>query len=425
MYKVFIAEDEIVVREGLRNSIQSGGTGPFVLVGEASDGGEMALSIMKDVKPDILITDIRMPFVDGLSLSRIIKKILPWIKIIIISGHDEFQYAQEAISIGVDEYILKPISASDMLSTLNKLVDRIEQEKRHLSSIENLKLQAQSNSDLIKERWLCDLVTGIVKTEDALEKAGDMGIDLIAHRYLVAIINLSTSSENYSEMITAKLHINSLIDNQEEVLCFSQSRDSFILLLKQLVSESLEETAYTLGQAIKYEIERNSDCMVSIGIGSLVERIGSLSQSYADAEKAVKFSIKTGQKLIIGTHDLNAFSEIDFLKLDGSPPISERLKYVKKSGVDEIIAQYITMIGGDHPFETTLIGYYLLYDLMVAISKIIDELGGVSQDVIPWLSQKTQLSEIASSKDTSVKGGKINPRYIYRVQGIKISRKVL
>ena len=106
MYKVFIAEDEIVVREGLRNSIQSG-PGPFVLFGEASDG-EMALSIMKDVKPDILITDIRMPFVDGLSLSRIIKKILPWIKIIILSDLDEFQYAQEAISIGVDEYLLKP-----------------------------------------------------------------------------------------------------------------------------------------------------------------------------------------------------------------------------------------------------------------------------------------------------------------------------
>jgi len=400
MYKVFIAEDEIVVREGLRNSIQSG-TGPFVLVGEASDG-EMALSIMKDVKPDILITDIRMPFVDGLSLSRIIKKILPWIKIIIISGHDEFQYAQEAISIGVDEYKLKPISASDMLSTLNKMVDRIEQEKKHLSSIENLKQQAQSNADLIKERWLCDLVTGIVKTEDALEKGGNMGIDLIAHGYLVVIIKLSTSSENYSDLIAAKLHINSLIDNQEEVLCFSQSRDTIILLLKQFVSESLEETAYTLGQAIKYEVERNTECMVVIGIGSLVERIGSLSQSYAEAEKAVKFSVKTGQKLIVGSHDLNAFSEIDFLKLDGSP-ISERLKYVKKSGIDEIIAQYITMVG-DHPFQTTLIGYYLLYDLMVAISKIIDELGGSVQDVIPWGLQKTQLSEIASSKETFCEG---------------------
>ncbi|HPY44616.1 MAG TPA: response regulator [Sphaerochaeta sp.] len=403
MYKVFIAEDEIVVREGLRNTIQSG-TGPFVLAGEASDG-EMALSIMKDVKPDILITDIRMPFVDGLSLCRIIKKILPWIKIIIISGHDEFQYAQEAISIGVDEYLLKPISASDMLETLNKLVDRIEQEKKHLSSIEHLKLQAQSSSDLIRERWLSDLVTGIVKTEDALESAGDMGIDLIAHSYLVAIIKLSTSLENYSDLITAKLHINSLIDNQEEVLCFSQSRDTIILLLMQLVSESLEETAYTLGQAIKYEVERNTKCMVAVGIGSLVERIGSLSQSYADAEKAIHFSVKTGQKLIIGTHDLSSFSEIDFLKLDGSS-ISERLKYVKKSGVDEIIAQYVTMIG-DQPLQTTLIGYYLLYDLMVAISKIIDELGGDVQEVIPSLPQKTQLSEMAASKETFCDGVKL------------------
>lgn len=396
MYKVFIAEDEIVVREGLRNTIQSS-PDPFVLVGEASDG-EMALSIMKDVKPDILITDIKMPFVDGLTLSRIIKKILPWIKIIIISGHDEFQYAQEAISIGVDEYLLKPISAADMLQTLNKLVERIEQEKSQLSNIEHLKLQAQSSSDLVRERWLGDLVTGIVKTEDALEKGGDMGLDLIAHNYLVTIIKLSASSENYSDLISANLHINNLVDNQEEVLCFSQSRDTIILLLMQTVSESLEETAYTLSQAIKYEIERNTECMVAIGIGSLVERIGHLFQSYADAEKAITFSVKTGQNLIIGTHDLSSFSEIDFLKLDGSS-ISDRLKYVKKSGIDEIIGQYISMIG-DQPLQTTLIGYYLLYDLMVAISKVINELGGDVQEVIPALSQKTKLSEIASSKET-------------------------
>lgn len=400
MYKVFIAEDEIVVREGLRNTIQSG-AGPFTLAGEASDG-EMALSIMKDVKPDILITDIRMPFVDGLSLCRIIKKILPWIKIIIISGHDEFQYAQEAISIGVDEYLLKPISASDMLATLNKLVKTIEQEKLHLLSIENLKQQAQSNVDLIRERWLCDMVTGIVKTEEALEKAGDMGIDLIAHGYLMAIIKLAVDSDDYTQLVSAKLHIDNLVGNQEEALCFSQSRDTIILLLMQLVSESLEETAYSLGQAVKYEVERNTDCLVAVGIGSWVERLGSLPQSYADAQKAIQFSVKTGQKLIIGKYDLNSYSEIDFLKLDGSP-ISERLKYVKKSGIDEIIDQYLTMIG-DYSFQTTLIGYYLLYDLIVAISKIIDELGGTVQEVMPWISNKTQLSEIASTKESFCDG---------------------
>ncbi|GAB1483288.1 hypothetical protein MASR2M78_21040 [Treponema sp.] len=119
MYSVFLVEDEIVVREGIRDSIQWDQTS-YVLAGEAPDG-EMALSIIKDVKPDILVTDIKMPFMDGLALSRIVKKTLPWIKIIIISGHDEFQYAKEAISIGVEEYLLKPVSAKDMLASLDKV----------------------------------------------------------------------------------------------------------------------------------------------------------------------------------------------------------------------------------------------------------------------------------------------------------------
>src|SRR5215510_15351990 len=96
-----------------------GGAGNYILAGEAPDG-EMALSMIQDIKPDILITDIRMPFMDGLTLSRVVKKNLPWIKIIILSGHDEFEYARKAISIGIDEYLLKPVSVQEMLKTLGK-----------------------------------------------------------------------------------------------------------------------------------------------------------------------------------------------------------------------------------------------------------------------------------------------------------------
>lgn len=123
MYKVFLADDEIVVREGIRNSIPWGET-PYTLEGEAPDG-EMALSMIEEIKPDILITDIRMPFMDGLALSRAVKEVFPWIKIIILSGHDEFEYAREAISVGVEEYLLKPVSAREMLKTLDKVAKRI------------------------------------------------------------------------------------------------------------------------------------------------------------------------------------------------------------------------------------------------------------------------------------------------------------
>jgi two-component system response regulator YesN len=145
MYRVFLVEDEIVVREGVRNSIPWDKT-PFVLCGEAPDG-EIALSMIQDLKPDILITDIRMPFMDGLALSRVVKKTFPWIKIIILSGHDEFGYAREAISIGIEEYLLKPVSVEDMLETLKKVAKRIDDEKEELLSIADLKTRIRPADD--------------------------------------------------------------------------------------------------------------------------------------------------------------------------------------------------------------------------------------------------------------------------------------
>jgi len=150
MYKVFLADDEIVVREGIRNSIPWEKT-PYTLTGEAPDG-EMALSMIQDLKPDILITDIRMPFMDGLDLSRIVKKTLPWIRIIILSGHDEFEYAREAISVGVEEYLLKPVSAQDMLKVLDKVAKRIDDDKEELLSIADLKDRLHSTRELLGDK---------------------------------------------------------------------------------------------------------------------------------------------------------------------------------------------------------------------------------------------------------------------------------
>ena len=106
MLKVFLVEDETVIREGLRDRIPWEQYG-YRFVGEAADG-EVALPLIRKTRPDVLITDIKMPFMDGLSLSRIVREEFPKTKILIISGYDDFEYAREAISIGVDQYI--PVS---------------------------------------------------------------------------------------------------------------------------------------------------------------------------------------------------------------------------------------------------------------------------------------------------------------------------
>ena len=98
MLKVFLVEDESIVREGLRDNIPWQQYG-YEFVGEASDG-EMALPLIQKTKPDVLLTDIKMPFMDGLSLSRLVHQEFPDMKIIIISGYDDFEYARGAILVG-------------------------------------------------------------------------------------------------------------------------------------------------------------------------------------------------------------------------------------------------------------------------------------------------------------------------------------
>ena len=103
MLKIFLVEDEFVVREGIKNNVDWEAHG-YDFCGEASDG-ELAYSMIQKEKPDIVITDIRMPFMDGLTLSKLIKKEMPWIEIIILTGHAEFEYAKEGIKIGVAQYL--------------------------------------------------------------------------------------------------------------------------------------------------------------------------------------------------------------------------------------------------------------------------------------------------------------------------------
>ena len=127
MLKVFLVEDECVVREGLRECIDWARYG-FEFCGDAPDG-ELALPQIRKLRPDILITDIKMPFMDGLALSKLVCAELPETKIILISGHNDFEFAQEAIEIGVEQYLLKPVTKSSLLKTLEDVSRKIDEER--------------------------------------------------------------------------------------------------------------------------------------------------------------------------------------------------------------------------------------------------------------------------------------------------------
>ena len=188
MLKVFLVEDEIVMREGIKKNIQWEKEG-FEFVGDASDG-ELAYPLIQKTKPDILITDIRMPFMDGLELSRLVKQELPDIKIMILSGYDEFEYAKEAIKIGITDYLVKPISGAKLLEAVKKVAQVIEEEKEQKEFLQTFEKEREENARLSRQKFFKKLVSGNHPVSALLKEGREIGMDLAADRYNIVLFQV-------------------------------------------------------------------------------------------------------------------------------------------------------------------------------------------------------------------------------------------
>lgn len=158
LYKVFLVEDEVMTREGIRDSIAWADTG-YEFCGEAPDG-EIALPLIREQQPEVVITDIQMPFMDGLELSRILHETMPNTKIIILSGHDEFKYAQQAIQSGVTEYLLKPLSSQDLRAALRKVGRQLDLEHQASNQLAALQTRVSDQQTLLYERSILNVLAG-------------------------------------------------------------------------------------------------------------------------------------------------------------------------------------------------------------------------------------------------------------------------
>ncbi len=189
MVKVFLVEDEIVIRENICQMVPWAEYG-FELCGEAGDG-EMALPLILEKKPDVLITDIRMPFMDGLELSQIVRKELPDTKIVIVSGYDDFNYARTAITIGVEEYLLKPVSRQDFVDVLEKIRGRFEEENAQRDYYEKFEKDMQQYEQYSRRDFFEKLVSGNVGLNEIYRQAEQLQIDLTASAYNIILFSMN------------------------------------------------------------------------------------------------------------------------------------------------------------------------------------------------------------------------------------------
>ncbi|QHW32205.1 response regulator [Paenibacillus rhizovicinus] len=168
MYKLLLADDEADVREGILQEIEWEAEG-FQVVDVAENGRE-ALEMAERWMPDVLVTDIRMPFMDGLKLSEQIRGLMPGTKIIILTGFDEFEYARQAIHLKVEEFVLKPFSAEELVQALRRVKSRLEAEMSERENVDALREHYNKSLPLLREVFLGTLVTRKLSEREIEEK---------------------------------------------------------------------------------------------------------------------------------------------------------------------------------------------------------------------------------------------------------------
>ena len=373
MMKVFLVDDEIAIRENLRNSFPWEENG-FQLVGEASDG-EMALPMIRDLNPDILLTDIRMPFMDGVQLCSEVKRAMPWVGIAILSGYDDFFYAQKAISLGVKEYLLKPITAQELGKALTRVAEQIRAERSAKESVENLR----RGSRFLREKLLSALFTDEgdrFEDEQLMLQMRQMGVNLSANCYVVIDIAFPFRDEERARVRAA---LSSLAEaTGGSVFTCGMNHGARALVLGDNEQDA-EERAYSFASSVVHLPQLENCAELLLSIGETVSDFYDIRRAMHSARHVRHLvSGQAAGRRIIGVGELNdATTVLNGLELS---PLYERLQYAPEADLDAILAEYTGSLQGSGGIELAM--GYLRIAAVIAARRIVEDAGADPQQAL-------------------------------------------
>ena len=291
MLKIFLAEDEVIVRETIKRMIPWEELG-FELVGEAADG-EMALPLLIRQKPDLLITDIKMPFMDGLTLAKLAKKELPELKIVILSGYDDFNYAKQAINIVVEDYLLNPNTKIALIESISEIRSRYEHEKTQKEYYEKFQREMQAYEKNSSRDFFEALVRGSMDMMEVYKKAEKLGVDIVAEAYNILIFTMNSEEdfsgqkEGYSEWEAESLEmLEEFFSGHPSAMLFRSNIFSYGVLLKGQKESIKEITKECVGKIQGILKRKESKREWFLAVGQPVERLSQIKKSYHTASRA-------------------------------------------------------------------------------------------------------------------------------------------
>lgn len=392
MLKIFLAEDEVVVRETIKRMIPWEELG-FELVGEAADG-EMALPLLLRQQPDLLITDIKMPFMDGLTLARLAKKEIPGLKVVILSGYDDFNYAKQAIGIGVEDYLLKPIKKNALIERLSEIRSRYEHEKTQKEYYEKFQREMQAYEKNSSRDFFEALVGGSMDMMEVYKRAEKLGLDIVAEAYNVLIFTMncdedfSGQRDEYSSWEAESLELlENFFAGHSSAMLFRSNIFSYGVLLKGQ-RETIEENTRACVDEIRKILSRQDGRREwFLAVGQSVERLSQIQKSYHTASRAFSQRYLYDENILY-------YDEMETMEHPGGQAETEDNAYLQKVDVNALnpailqkflsnglqeetenfVKDYFYAIGQE-PMESLVFRNYVILNVRFSVISFIKGLG--------------------------------------------------
>ena len=392
MLKIFLAEDEVVVRETIKRMIPWEELG-FELVGEAADG-EMALPLLIRQQPDLLITDIKMPFMDGLTLARLAKKEIPGLKVVILSGYDDFNYAKQAIGIGVEDYLLKPITKNALIERLSEIRSRYEHEKTQKDYYEKFQREMQAYEKNSSRDFFEALVGGSMDMMEVYKRAEKLGLDIVAEAYNVLIFTMncdedfSGQRDEYSSWEAESLELlENFFAGHSSAMLFRSNIFSYGVLLKGQ-RETIEENTRACVDEIRKILSRQDGRREwFLAVGQSVERLSQIQKSYHTASRAFSQRYLYDENILY-------YDEMETMEHPGGQAETEDNAYLQKVDVNALnpailqkflsnglqeetenfVKDYFYAIGQE-PMESLVFRNYVILNVRFSVISFIKGLG--------------------------------------------------
>jgi len=313
MQRIMIVDDEVIFRDYLK-SVLDWESLNFTISIEAKNGVEALELIAANQPPDIALLDITMPFMDGLQLSEQLKRLYPSIKIVLITGHNEFEYARKAVKLGVEDYILKPFSKEELLLTLVKL------QQDHQRAQEE-KLTLRENLELMKENFLGMLIhkETSLSEEDISRRLDQFGIAMNQQYFVVACIEIDHMERNWSKASDQRLMkfavtnvLNEAMDDNSNHLIFNGPEGRIVCIVEHQGNYSDELPALDGYKKLNSLIKRYLKFTITIGVGRSKDGFKGISDSYSEALEALR------HKFVLGNDRVIAYGE-QFASNDNQP----------------------------------------------------------------------------------------------------------